>query len=57
MTRGLEHLSCKDRLRKMGLFTMEKRRLGGELLVAFQYPKGTEGRVQERWGGTFCKGM
>ena len=27
MTRGLEHLSCKDKLRKLGLFTMEKRRL------------------------------
>ena len=36
MIQRMEHLSYEDRLRQLGLFSLEKRRLQGDMKVAFQ---------------------
>jgi len=54
MTRRLEPLCCEERLRELGLFSLESRQLQGDLIVAFQYLQGAYKKDGDRLFSRAC---
>ena len=54
MIQGVEQLSYEDRLRELGLISLEKRRLQGDLIAAFQYLKGSFRKEGNRLFSRVC---
>ena len=54
MIQGMEHLLYEDRLKELGLFILEKRRLWADLRAAFQYLKEGYKKEGDRLFSSIC---
>ena len=54
MHQGMEHFSCEDRLKELGLLSLEKRRLQDDLVAAFCYLKGSYRKEGDRLFSRIC---
>lgn len=55
LTRGLEHVPYNDKLRQMGLFSLDKRKLCGDPIATPQYLKDIFGIYREAEKGFSIK--
>ena len=54
MIQGMEHISYEDRLKVLGLFSLEKRRHQGNLRAAFRYLKRSYRKEGDRLFSRVC---
>jgi len=54
MVRGLEPLCCQKKLGELGLVSLGKRRLRGDLSAAFQYLKGAYEKDRDKLFSRTC---